>query len=130
MIKKFIHKIWKSEGQEDIATPANQNAEFVLMYKELSIGVLSIKEGEWKFSYTDEFRQQKEIAPLIDFPSTGKEYRSSRLWPFFSYRIPGLNQPKVQEIMRAEHIQNNEVALLKKFGTISVYNPFLLKPSL
>ena len=130
MLKKIINKIWRSEGQEDIYSPSNQTADFILLYKDLPIGNLSVKDGVWKFSYTEQFRQQSELSPLIDFPDTNEDYLSNQLWPFFSYRIPGLNQPKVQEIMRTEHIQNTEVELLKKFGKTSIYNPFLLKISL
>ena len=129
MINKFINKVWKTESQEDINTPANQNAEFVLVYKDLQIGILSLSKGVWKFSYTDQFRKQTDILPLIDFPKTDEKYESNQLWPFFSYRIPGLNQPKVQEIIRSENIDNNEVELLKKFGLSTIYNPFLLKIS-
>ena len=128
MIKKIINKIWKAEGQEEINTPADQSAEFVLMYKELPIGVLSLKKGIWKFTYSELFRQQNTISPLVDFPDTSKIYENTQLWPFFSYRIPGLNQPMVQEIIRHEVIdEKNEVELLKKFGKLSVFNPFRLQ---
>ena len=130
MIKKFINKVWRTEGQIDINSTNNQKAEFVLAYKNLHIGILSINEGVWKFSYTDQFRNQTEISPLIDFPNINEYYESNQLWPFFSYRIPGLNQPKVQEIIHSENISNNEVELLKKFGLNTIYNPFLLKISL
>ncbi|MFZ1610311.1 MAG: HipA N-terminal domain-containing protein [Chitinophagales bacterium] len=130
MIKKLIHKIWKGEGQEDINTPSNENASFVLMYKELPVGKLKINDGVWKFSYTEQFQMQNEVQPLIDFPDIKEKYESHELWPFFSYRIPGLNQPSVQEILKNDSIdKNNEVALLKKFGKFSIYNPYLLKPS-
>lgn len=131
MIKKILNKIWKSEGQEDINTPANEFAEFVLMYKNLHIGTLSVKDGVWKFIYTEQFRQQQDLTPLVDFPDTKQEYKSSQLWPFFSYRIPGLNQPSVQDIIKREDIdEKNEVALLRQFGKSTVYNPFSLTPSL
>ncbi|MBK6483069.1 MAG: HipA N-terminal domain-containing protein [Chitinophagales bacterium] len=130
MIRKLINKIWKGEGQEDINTPVNENASFVLMYKDLPIGSLEIKNGVWKFTYTKEFQMQKDISPLIDFPDTNLEYESNQLWPFFSYRIPGLNQPSVQDIMKQDDIdKNNEVALLKKFGKFSIYNPYMLNPT-
>jgi HipA-like protein len=130
MLKKIINKIWKSEGQENIDTPKNQIAGFVLMYKDLSIGILTLKDGMWKFSYSNEFRNQKDVTPLIDFPDTNVEYTNNQLWPFFSYRIPGLNQPSVQDIIRHDNIDDkNEAELLKKFGKISVYNPFKLTPT-
>jgi HipA-like protein len=130
MIKKIINRIWSFDGNENISTPTDINANFVLKYKDLDIGVLSLTKGIWKFAYTDDFKNQKEITPLIEFPEIDKEYTSKVLWPFFSYRIPGLNQPAVKEIIEREHIDaNNEVDLLKKFGKITIFNPFLLMPS-
>lgn len=129
MIKKIIHKLWKGEGQEDINTPINENASFRLMYKDLCIGMLEIYNGVWKFSYTPQFQSQTDLTPLIDFPDTNQEYKSTELWPFFSYRIPGLNQPSVQNIMKHDVIdKHNEVALLKKFGKVSIFNPYMLNP--
>jgi len=130
MLKSIINKIWKSEGQEDISTPKNANAEFVLIYKNLPIGKLKVSNGVWHFNYSEEFRKQSEILPLVDFPDTNLNYESTQLWPFFSYRIPGLNQPSVQEIINKKRIdKNNEVELLKQFGKFSIYNPFQLTPA-
>lgn len=129
MIKKFINKIWKSEGQESINTPEDLSAEFVLMFNELTVGKLSLEKGIWKFVYSLEFKNQEAVSPLIDFPETNKVYESSQLWPYFSYRIPGLNQPMVQDIIKNDKIEGNEVALLKKFGRYSIFSPFELKVS-
>lgn len=127
MIKKIINKIWRAEGQEDIDTPSNESAEFVLKYKDLPIGLLTLNKGVWKFVYTEQFKAQNELTPLVEFPDIKQDYQSVNLWPFFSYRIPGLNQPTVKDIIKKEDIdKNNEVALLKKFGKISIYNPFQL----
>jgi len=127
MIKKLINKLWRSDGQEDISTPTDENASFRLMYKDLLIGTLQIQGGVWKFWYSQEFQMQNDILPLIDFPDKMHEYQSNQLWPFFSYRIPGLNQPAVQEILKHESIDsNNEIALLKKFGRVSIFNPYML----
>lgn len=37
MLKKLINKIWKSEGQEDMATPSLEKASFQLVYKKLFV---------------------------------------------------------------------------------------------
>lgn len=127
MIKNIIHKIWKTEGQAGISTPPHEIAVFILIYKELKVGFLILNEGVWEFTYSDEFKNQTKLAPLVQFPDKEKVYTSQELWPFFSYRIPGLSQPSVQKIIKQEAIdQTNEVALLKKFGEFSVYNPFKL----
>jgi len=130
MIKKIVKKIWSSNSHEDVHTPSNEIASFVLMYKEIEIGTLQIKDSIWKFEYSLEFQKQNDLSPIVDFPDKNKAYESEQLWPFFSYRIPGLSQPDVKEILKEEAIdKNNEVALLKKFGKFSVYNPFKLNPT-
>ena len=127
MIKKFVNKLWKSDGQDDIRTPTDENASFRLMYKDLFIGTLAVNAGIWSFTYSQEFKMQEEIQPLVDFPDTNQVYQTNQLWPFFSYRIPGLNQPAVQEILKKDAIdKNNEVALLKKFGKNTIFNPYML----
>lgn len=121
------HTIWKTGSHKLIATPPHEVAVFILIYNELKIGLLTLNEGVWEFAYTDEFKNQNTISPLVQFPDSGKVYISQELWPFFSYRIPGLSQPSVQKIIKKDSIdQSNEVALLKKFGEFSVYNPFKL----
>lgn len=124
---KEIFKYFKSEGHENIHTPADANEEFMFKYKNLVIGILTVKDGEWVFKYTDEFKNQNELQFIFDFPDVNKEYRSKELWPIFEYRIPGLNQPKVQEIIEKEKIdKENPVDLLKRFGRYSINNPFEL----
>lgn len=128
MIKKWISQLWNSEDQNDIRAPKNVSASFSLWFKDLEVGILSVNDGHWKFIYSDEFKNQDVIKPLIDFPEINKEYETATLWPFFSYRIPGLNQPKVQkQIIEKKIDAKNQIELLKEFGNISVYNPFKLK---
>lgn len=53
---------------------------------------------------------------------------SLKLYPFFIQRIPILSQPKVKEAIEKEKIdQTNIVELLKKFGRLSINNPFRLE---
>lgn len=126
MILKVIKKIWGQEGQENIFTPQNTKAVFKLMYKDLVIGHLQLVNGEWCFEYDNDFQNQNSVQKLIDFPES-KVYKSNELWPFFSSRIPGLGQPKVQEIIKKRNIDShNEVELLKIFGVHTLTNPFRL----
>lgn len=127
MIKKILNKLWPSEGNEWIETPLNTDAEFVLMYNQLHIGTLKLHDAIWTFEYSVIFKNQNEVPSIIDFPDTTKVYTSNQLWPFFSYRIPGLNQPQVQEIIKRKQIrENNIVELLKVFGKNTIFNPFQL----
>jgi len=129
MLRKLKNLLWKSEGYEDLVTPTNVNVSFKLMYNTLLIGTLNLKEGIWTFTYSDEFKQQNKIKPLTDFPRVDKVYQNMVLYPFFLHRIPGLNQPKVKATIEKEKIdKTNEAELLKRFGQISITNPFLLKP--
>ncbi len=121
-----IKNLWKTEEHEDIITPMDAKAEFVLHHKQLNIGKLFVKDGVWTFEYTDDFRNSL-YQKLIDFPDVNKTYHSNHLWPFFSYRIPGLAQPQVQKILKDENIdKHNEVDLLVRFGKHTIANPFQL----
>ena len=105
--------------------------KFSLGYKDLEIGTLTFKDGEWVFRYSEDFKDQKEIQPPIDFRDVYKIYRSDELWPFFLSRIPGLSQPAVKELLRKEKIsEDDEAALLKRFGKTSITSPFTLVPEL
>ncbi len=118
-------------GMARTKTPAQSHVKFELGYKELEIGTLIFKDGEWIFKYSEEFKSQNEIQPMIDFPDITKTYRSDELWPFFLSRIPGLSQPAVKELLRKEKInEDDEAALLKRFGKTSITSPFTLVPAM
>ncbi len=122
-----IGKLLKTEENQELITPTDEKATFSLKYKNIVVGNLRVENGTWKFSYSDEFKTQNIIAPLVDFPEVNRMYESEDLWPFFSHRIPGMGQPQVQEIIRKENIdKNNDVVLLKRFGHRSISNPFEL----
>lgn len=119
---------WDSEENEDIKTPSNINVIFQLKYKELIIGYLRLLDGEWSFEYSQEFKNQSEISTLTEFPEKNKIYRSKALYPFFFQRIPSKSQPKVRKTLERDKIKSdNLVELLKKFGRISIANPFQLQ---
>src|SRR5690554_2218035 len=111
MLKNWLNKFFKSEDQEaEFFTPNDQRAHFILKYKNLIIGSLTHEDGNWKFEYSDEFKRQNEIDILVDFPEKEKRYVDKNLWPFFAHRIPGLGQPKVQEIIKLENLNpRNEI---------------------
>lgn len=123
-----LKNLWKSEGQEEIVTPQDYEVDFQLTYKHLKVGFLSLRKGIWSFRYSEEFKKQDLIKPLVDFPDVDKEYRSEELQPFFAHRIPGLGQPKVKKIVEEENIdKHNEAKMLERFGKISITNPFQLQ---
>ncbi|MFH5886188.1 HipA N-terminal domain-containing protein [Halalkalibaculum sp. DA3122] len=132
MLEKAKNKLIKylnrhSEGHEDLETPSGIKAEFELKYKSLTVGYLELNDGVWKFSYSDEFKEQDELRPIVQFPDTSKVYENEELWPFFTIRIPGLNQPEIEHILESENIdRSNEVELLKRFGEKTISNPYEL----
>jgi len=94
----------------------------------LLVGTLSAADGLWKFEYSDEFRQQDELRPLVEFPDVDKDYESKELWQFFVMRIPSPEQPEVEEILKREHIKEDDaVSLLRRFGEHTITNPFRLR---
>lgn len=91
-MKKLWNKYGSIEGQEAIFTPTGVNVDFNLTYRNLIVGVLRLRDGEWCFKYSEEFKQQTQIKPLTDFPDVNKVYASKELYPFFVERIPGMGQ--------------------------------------
>lgn len=125
--KVLKYLIQHSEGHEDLKTPADVHAEFILKYEDMTVGYLELKDGIWKFSYSEEFKEQDELRPIVQFPDKNKAYENEELWPFFTIRIPGLNQPAIQKILESENIdRTNEVELLKRFGKKTISNPYEL----
>lgn len=127
-MKHWFIKLFKNEEQlETLSTPLNAEAHFILKYKDLRVGELSHSKGKWVFEYSEEFKKQDKISTLVDFPLKELTYKEEALWPFFAHRIPGLGQPKVQEIIKDENLNpSNEIDLLRRFGAKSITNPFEL----
>lgn len=128
---KILKQIFeKPNGLKNIETPQDLFVEFGLYYGDLIIGKLILKDGEWKFKYSNKFIEQNEISPLTDFPKKDKEYFSKSLWPFFVSRIPSLERPEIKyKIIKNKINEDNEVELLKYFGKKSISNPFTLLPT-
>jgi HipA-like protein len=111
-----------------LQAPAEVRAEFKLSYEDLVVGTLSVADSIWKFTYSDEFKKQDELRPLVDFPALDEVYESKELWQFFVMRIPSPEQPEVGEILKREHIEEDDaVSLLKRFGERTIANPFKLR---
>ena len=102
-----------------------RQADFILTLNKLEIGTLSYADNVWFFSYSEEFKRQRDILPLVNFPTVDKEYTSNELWPFFVSRIPSralLQAPKDTE-------RNDLVSLLKHYGRKTIANPYQLIPA-
>lgn len=117
--KKFSWFI-NSKGKNN--TIEDKPVEFILKFDKLKIGILSFTDNTWFFSYSEEFKSQKEILPLVNFPTVNKEYTSNELWPFFVSRIPSTAQRQLSEENQAT------TTLLKIYGRKTIANPYQLVP--
>jgi hypothetical protein len=135
MFKSTLKRLFfRAEGQEEIGTRPDERASFTLLFGELKVGSLDLRDGIWEFRYSPEFRAQVRtpggLDPLVDFPDPDRVYRSDDLWPFFIARIPSVAQPQVlAEIQRRGLDQRSAPQLLRAFGERSIANPFLLRAS-
>lgn len=129
-----LKRYWQalSGGESDaVVRPAGGpgSGTFRLVLRDVPVGTLSYEDGRWVFEYTDQFRTQKDLRPLVAFPEVGRRYVSDALWPFFGMRIPSLKQPAVKQAVAAEHLdEGDRVQLLRRFGRRTVVNPYELVP--
>jgi HipA-like protein len=94
------------------------------------VGTLSVADSFLEFEYSSDFKKQDELRPLVDFPDIFKVYESKELWQFVVMRIPSPEQAEVEEILKREHIREDDaVSLLKRFGERTIANPFRLRPA-
>lgn len=102
---------------------------FSVVLGQMEVGKLSRENGEWVFRYSDAFRRQDTVKPIVNFPNVERDYRSRQLWPFFLLRIPSVEQPSVKRFARKHGLSElTEAMLLRHFGRHSVANPFTLVP--
>jgi hypothetical protein len=126
-VLRYLRGVSSGRGTE--AIDRSNDAEFVLVLGRLPMLILSRNSQGWTMRYTEAFKMQSRIAPLVPFPDVNKVYRSPELWPFFSVRIPSIARPEVQRTVREEHLDYDDVAaMLRRFGRKSVADPFELRP--
>lgn len=130
MTDKIFRRIrgWLGHQPNEKEVPLHSaRVEFRLIYGQLPLGVLSYQNSVWEWKYSDAFRAQERIVPLIEFPDVNRVYQTEELWPFFATRAPSLKRPDILQIIEREHIdKNDEVALLTRFGQRTITNPFEL----
>ena len=113
-IKKFIE--WLGFNKH-IQAPPGVEAKFYLKYDDLLIGTLSVQDGRWRFEYSDKFRRNTVLRPIVEFPDVNKAYESSELWQFFASRIPSPEQSEIEDILkRADIKEDDAISFLKPFG--------------
>ena len=123
---KFFRPIY-SWLQDVEPPPVDETFVFRLMLDQLEVGTLRAERGQWSFSYSEDFRKQTRMKPIVDFPALDREYRSETLWPFFALRIPSPKQSAVRDFIDKQPLDSvDEGVLLREFGARSIANPFRL----
>jgi len=126
MIKSLLKKYLTPSTHSDLKVKESKEATFQLNLDEMVVGILSFKDGNWMFKYSDEYKENS-LSPISGFPAIDKIYRSEDLWPFFSSRIPSLARQNIQDKIKKKGINENDyLALLSFFGKRTITNPFEL----
>lgn len=131
-IKNLFKKLtpWSIDNEFIPIGENTENGTFQLLFENKVIGTLEYKNNKWIFKYSNEYKKEKFMLPLLNFPDINKIYEFEDLVPFFATRIPNLNQPYHQKkIDKYNGDKNNLVSMLKIFGGKSINNPFELKHS-
>lgn len=92
MIKNILKMKWFDGENKNFTIGDSKEVCFKLSLKDLLIGELKFIDGMWHFEYSDEFKSQSVILPLVNFPDKYKSYVKKDLWPFFTARIPSMAQ--------------------------------------
>ncbi len=130
MLTQLIKRIspWNTqEGKGPSRGSAILSGKFILKYGKKVIGILEYKEGKWFFKYSEEYKRDEFILPLVNFPDIDKIYEFEELLPFFATRIPTKNQPFQEKKIKAAGGKEDELTLLQLFGQYSINNPFQLE---
>lgn len=129
MLDKFLRHLRSiSSGRGEELMDRSSKAVFLLCFDDLPVLVLSCNADGWKMFYTEEFKSQDRVKPLVPFRDVNKVYRARELWPFFSVRIPSIARPEVERTVREEGLDYDDVAaMLSRFGRKSIADPFELR---
>jgi HipA-like protein len=93
--------------------------------KRILVGSLTEEGREYVFRYAESFKRQQEIPPISAFPDVDEEYRSRQLWPFFSVRLPPLDRPDIEELLRERGLKKEDaLALLAALARKPISTPF------
>lgn len=95
--------------------------------RDVHVGTLTRENDEFVFRYREGFRDL-DISPIIDFPELDREYRSVRLWAMFQVRIPPLDRPDVQSLIRMREVDADDpLVLLATIGAgRNIASPYTL----
>lgn len=94
----------------------------------IHVGSLWQDSGEYVFEYSREFKDQEDLRPISAFRELSRTYRSAKLWPFFSVRIPPLAREDVQQVIAERGLDTkDQFALLVSLGGKTITSPYELE---
>lgn len=130
-LKSILKKLTPWSGNDEFLSKLdseNENGKFELLFEGKIVGILEFNKSKWFFEYSEEYKKDQFVLPLMNFPDIEKKYKFDELMPFFATRIPNLNQPyHKSKLKKSDGDKTNLVSLLKIFGEKSINNPYELK---
>ncbi len=129
MFDKFMRMFRGVSSGHGVSDDRSADAMFSLCMGELPMLILCRDANGWTLRYTEQFKSQNRVSPLVPFPDVEKVYQSKEIWPFFAVRIPSIARPEIQQTVRREKLDYSDVAaMLSRFGKRSIADPFELRP--
>lgn len=116
-----IKFFWHDSDETNLQAVKGSKGRFDLMLGTLLVGVLLYEDGIWSFSYSEDYKNQNQYEPLVNFPNLEQVYKSEQLWPFFASRLPGMS-----ELKENEKKDMDVLSLLRKYGQHVITNPYKL----
>jgi len=74
--------------------PTGEYAKFLLKYDGLLIGALSVRDGKWLFEYSDDFRRNQVMRPIVEFRMSAELTRVGNLGSSSHRAFPVLSNQK------------------------------------
>lgn len=118
---EIIKFFWHDSDETNLQAVKGSKGRFDLMLGTLLVGVLLYEDGIWSFSYSEDYKNQNQYEPLVNFPNLEQVYKSEQLWPFFASRLPGMS-----ELKENEKKDMDVLSLLRKYGQHVITNPYKL----
>ena len=74
---------------------------------------------------SDGDRRLKDVPPISAFPELEEEYRARELWPFFAVRMPPLDRPDIQNLLRERGLKKDDaLGVLGSLAQKPISTPF------
>ena len=72
------------------------------------VGAVRREGAELVFEYDDSYVTRPDARPISAFPELGTVYRSHRLWPFFTVRMPPLDRQDVEVLEAVQRLDASD----------------------